>query len=69
MRNNVGDLARLLLFILAITFMKVVSISQDTPDSSRSPQHKKEQVGRGADTTADKKLASHRKAAPLLSDI
>lgn len=68
MRNNVGDLVRILLFVLAISFMKLVAVTNDLPNADR-PRQETKQIGRGADTTADKKLVSTRKATPLLSDI
>lgn len=67
MKNSIGDLVRLLLFVIAISFMKTVYVPSDRSSVSHSQQETK-QVGRGADTTADKKLIMTKKAAPLLSD-
>ena len=68
MRNNAGDFVRLLLFVIAISFMKMVSMANDVPTTD-SPKQEIKPVGRGADTTADKKLAATQKAALLRSDI
>ena len=68
MRNNAGELVRILLLILAISFMKVMSTSNELPDADQ-PKQEIKPVGRGADTTADKKLTFTQKAVPLLSDI
>ena len=68
MRNNIGDLVRLLLFIVAISFMKIVSTTDELPHADR-PKQEIKSVGRGADTTAEKKLVATQKILPLLSDI
>ena len=64
--KNTGDLVRLLLFIIAISFMKMVYVPQEVPATQLHPETK--QVGRGADTTADKKLSVNQKESPMLSD-
>lgn len=68
MRNNAGDLVRLLLFIIAISFMKIVATTNEH-SSLNHPQQEIKPVGRGADTTAEKKLAATQKIVPLSSDI
>ena len=65
--KNTGDLIRLLLFIIAISFMKMMYVPGDAQAVTSRPETK--QVGRGADTSADKKLISAKKTSPLLSDI
>ena len=64
--KNTGDLVRLLLFIIAISFMKMVHVPQEI--SAVQSQAETKQVGRGADTTADKKLSVNQKESPMLSD-
>lgn len=68
MKNTIGDLVRLLLFVIAISFMKLMYVPSDISSVSQS-QPETKQVGRGADTTVDKKLVFTKKVASLLSDI